>query len=55
MHIHFKVRINGKEFTSQLSFDDALSMEVYAASPYSRKGQGFLMNAPDAIYPNGGD
>jgi protocatechuate 3,4-dioxygenase beta subunit len=54
VHIHFKIRIKGYEFTSQLFFDDSLTDQVYAQLPYSQKGQRNLRNAGDSIYQNGG-
>jgi protocatechuate 3,4-dioxygenase beta subunit len=60
VHIHFKIRAtaaNGavSDFTSQLFFDDALSAQVFATAPYSKKGSGWLRNASDGIYTGGGD
>jgi protocatechuate 3,4-dioxygenase beta subunit len=59
VHIHFKIRTSldsaGKEFTSQLFFDDALSDEVFAQAPYAAKGQRSTKNGNDGIYRNGGD
>jgi len=51
-HIHFKVRKDNMEFTSQFFFDDALSDEVNDnESPYSQKGSsGRLPNDRDGIY-----
>ena len=51
-HIHFKVRKDNMEFTSQFFFDDALSDEVHAnETPYNDKGAtGRLQNASDNIY-----
>ncbi|HLF72449.1 MAG TPA: intradiol ring-cleavage dioxygenase [Dehalococcoidia bacterium] len=54
VHIHFKVRNAGSEFTSQFFFDDAMSQQVYAAAPYASKGTGFLRNAGDSIYRQSG-
>lgn len=59
VHIHFKIRTSldsaGKEFTSQLFFDDALSDEVFAQAPYAAKGQRSTKNSTDGIYRSGGD
>ncbi|HYP39080.1 MAG TPA: hypothetical protein VEX13_01870 [Chloroflexia bacterium] len=59
MHIHFKLRTSldsaGKEFTSQLFFEDALSDEVFAQAPYAAKGQRSTKNGNDNIYRSGGD
>ena len=55
VHIHFKIRSNGYEFTSQLFFEDALSDQVFAQPPYSAKGPRTVRNADDGIFQNGGD
>ena len=60
VHIHFKIRTtaaNGavSDFTSQLFFDDAQNAQVFAQSPYSQKGTGWMKNAQDGIYTGGGD
>lgn len=59
VHIHFKVRSpvdssNAFAFTSQLYFDDALTDDVHAASPYAGHGERTLRNAGDAFYQSGG-
>ena len=56
VHIHFKIRpTSSTEFTSQLFFDDALSTQVFAQSPYSQKGtQGITRNSVDGIYQQSG-
>lgn len=52
-HIHFKIRrsVGGKtsEFTSQFSFDEAVSDEVYAKAPYLKTGTR-AKNATDGIF-----
>jgi protocatechuate 3,4-dioxygenase beta subunit len=54
VHIHFKVHPDaadpGREFTSQLFFDDALSDQVLARAPYASKGQRNTLNSNDNIY-----
>jgi protocatechuate 3,4-dioxygenase beta subunit len=51
VHIHFKIRTSdGRDFTSQLFFDDALSDEVYARSPYAGRGKPDVRNGSDAIF-----
>jgi protocatechuate 3,4-dioxygenase beta subunit len=51
VHIHFKIRVGSYDFTSQLFFDDALSAQVFAGSPYSQKGTGgWLRNSGDSIF-----
>jgi protocatechuate 3,4-dioxygenase beta subunit len=54
VHIHFKIRSGGREFTSQLFFDEDLTSKIYAGQPYARKGTGWLRNARDGIYRGGG-
>lgn len=51
-HIHFKVRKDNMEFTSQWFFDDALSDQVHNTSAaYAAKGaSGRLQNEQDNIY-----
>jgi protocatechuate 3,4-dioxygenase beta subunit len=60
VHIHFKIRTTAgsgavSDFTSQLFFDDTQNAQVFAQSPYSQKGTGWLKNAQDGIYTGGGD
>jgi protocatechuate 3,4-dioxygenase beta subunit len=51
VHIHFKIRTaDGKDFTSQLFFDDTLTDQVFAASPYKEKGVRDVRNANDSIF-----
>jgi protocatechuate 3,4-dioxygenase beta subunit len=56
VHIHFKIRpTSSSEFTSQLFFDDALSTQVFAQTPYSQKGtQGITRNSGDGIFQQSG-
>jgi protocatechuate 3,4-dioxygenase beta subunit len=56
VHIHFKIRpTSSSEFTSQLFFDDALSTQVFAQTPYSQKGtQGITRNSADSIFQQSG-
>ncbi|MGE0057868.1 MAG: intradiol ring-cleavage dioxygenase [Dehalococcoidia bacterium] len=54
VHIHFKIRINNKEFTSQLFFDDTLSDQVFTQAVYSKSGNR-TKNAQDNIFRQGGD
>jgi protocatechuate 3,4-dioxygenase beta subunit len=49
-HIHFKVRGEGFEFTSQWYFDDAISDEVFTAPPYSRRGARTRRNGGDFLF-----
>jgi len=60
VHIHFKIRtFSGStktfEFTSQVFFDDAISDEVYAQSPYNTRGSRDTRNANDMVYTTGGN
>jgi protocatechuate 3,4-dioxygenase beta subunit len=49
VHIHFKVRARGgKEFTSQIYFDDALTDAIHAQPPYSTRGQRRVRNTRDS-------
>lgn len=52
VHIHFKIRVDNKEFTSQLFFDEATNSAVFANAPY--KGDADVPNSRDGIYRNGG-
>jgi protocatechuate 3,4-dioxygenase beta subunit len=59
VHIHFKVRTNpagsrGREFTSQLYFDEAITDAVHANAPYNSKGRRNTLNAADRTYRSGG-
>ena len=60
VHIHFKIRTDAAssqrhEFTSQLYFDDAISDQVCARSPYAAKGQRTQKNDSDGIFQDGGE
>lgn len=56
VHIHVKVAVDGTEIhTGQLFFDDDASERVFAAKAYSGRGDGWMRNADDDIYANGGD
>jgi len=54
VHIHFKVHHDtsgqGREFTSQLFFDDSLSDQMFTQAPYASKGQRDTLNSNDNIY-----
>lgn len=59
VHIHFKIRTKTStgaayDFTSQFFFNEALTDQVHAQSPYAAKGQGRLHNERDGIYQGGG-
>src|SRR5688572_14640975 len=50
VHIHFKMRVNNYEFTSQLFFDDTLSDQVYLQEPYASRGIRSMLNNNDNIF-----
>ena len=54
VHIHFKIRAAGHDFTSQLYFPDSVTDRVYAKAPYSSRPARDTRNASDSIYRNGG-
>jgi protocatechuate 3,4-dioxygenase beta subunit len=61
VHIHFKIRHGsagkgggGKEFTSQIYFDDALTDEIHSESPYSKRGPRKVRNNRDVVSLIGG-
>lgn len=54
VHIHFKIRKDNYEFTSQLFFDDAFTDQVYLQEPYNQRGERNTRNERDGIYGNGG-
>jgi protocatechuate 3,4-dioxygenase beta subunit len=58
VHVHFKIRTapaagRGREFTSQLYFDDALTEQVHSAAPYVRRGRR-VPNEHDGLFRRGG-
>jgi protocatechuate 3,4-dioxygenase beta subunit len=55
VHVHVKVRFpdgarRSQEFTSQLYFDDAITDQVHARSPYNTKGPRDTRNHRDHIF-----
>jgi len=55
VHIHFKIRLfegsqRGREFTSQLYFDDSFTDQIYAKAPYNAKGGRRMKNDGDSIF-----
>lgn len=55
VHIHFKIRTgDGYDFTSQLFFDDSLTDEVFAVTPYNSRGERSLRNDDDGIFGQSG-
>lgn len=60
VHIHFKIRSSENfqqsyEFTSQLYFEDSLTNQVYAQSPYNNREQQNTPNERDGIFQFGGE
>jgi protocatechuate 3,4-dioxygenase beta subunit len=58
VHVHYMVRTGlaaGQEFTSQLFFDEAITDQVHAQSPYSQKGRRDTTNDTDGIFRRGGN
>lgn len=59
VHIHFKVRTRpqdrGREFTSQLYFDDALIDAIHAQPPYAARGPRSIRNNRDQGARAGGN
>jgi protocatechuate 3,4-dioxygenase beta subunit len=61
VHIHFKIRTSpeagpGTQFTSQLYFDDAVTDQVFAQTPYDARGIRTTRNGMDAFFgPSGAD
>ena len=54
IHIHFTVSRDGRSFTSQLVFDDALAREIFAShAEYMPHGQPDTTNATDGIVSRG--
>ena len=54
VHIHFKIRVPGQEYTSQIYFDEAVTDRVYTLEPYARNGQRRLRNDGDGLFRSGG-
>jgi protocatechuate 3,4-dioxygenase beta subunit len=55
VHIHFKIRPDaGREFTSQIYFDEAVNDRVFSQTPYLAGGRGRLRNDGDGLYRHGG-
>lgn len=59
VHIHFKIRTDpassrGREFISQLYFDEAITDQVHRQPPYNRRGRRTTMNDSDFIFRRGG-
>jgi protocatechuate 3,4-dioxygenase beta subunit len=50
VHIHFKIRKDNQEFTSQLFFDENLTDKVHAAKEYQKGGRGRQRNERDGIF-----
>ena len=59
VHIHFKVRTaeqskRGRDFTSQIYFDEAVSDKVFARPPYASRGKRDVRNEQDGLFRRGG-
>lgn len=61
VHIHFKIRVGpqdkgagGREFTSQIYFDDTLTDVIHGQLPYSRRGPRKVRNNRDVVSLIGG-
>lgn len=55
VHIHFKVRAEGAEFTSQWFFDEATTAAAYAVEPYAGRGLPNTPNQRDGLYRQAGE
>jgi protocatechuate 3,4-dioxygenase beta subunit len=56
VHVHVKVSVGGSRVhTGQLFFADDVSGTVFAAKPYAARGDGWVRNADDSIFADGGD
>jgi protocatechuate 3,4-dioxygenase beta subunit len=55
VHIHFKVRANNHDFTSQLFFDESLTQKVHVARAYEKGGRGRIRNERDGIFRQSGN
>ena len=60
VHIHFKIRTDpdsdhGREFISQLYFDDDVTAGVHTREPYAQHGPPPEKNQADGIFRRGGD
>jgi protocatechuate 3,4-dioxygenase beta subunit len=59
VHIHFKIRTDpaarrGRDFTSQIYFDEAITDQVHSQPPYKSKGRRSTSNERDFIFRDGG-
>jgi protocatechuate 3,4-dioxygenase beta subunit len=54
IHIHFTVRIDGAEVTSQLYFDDELTDEILGQGGYETRGPRPVRNGTDMEFRTGG-
>jgi protocatechuate 3,4-dioxygenase beta subunit len=60
VHVHFKVRTDpaaarGREFVSQLYFDDGVTDRVHARAPYAAREAGRVRNERDGPFRRGGE
>jgi protocatechuate 3,4-dioxygenase beta subunit len=54
VHIHFKIRTSGYEFTSQLFFDPQVTRKVMAEGVYASRGEPDTTNSTDNVYGSNG-
>ena len=59
VHIHFKIRTaeqtkRGRDFTSQMYFDDAVTEAVVSRAPYTIRGRRFIRNDQDGLFRRSG-
>lgn len=54
LHIHFTIRVQGRELTSQLYFDDMLVDEILSQGYYKPRGMRDTNNMRDGIFRSGG-
>jgi protocatechuate 3,4-dioxygenase beta subunit len=56
VHIHFKIRTpEGKDFTSQLFFDEGVNDQVFSQAPYNTRSGSRTRNSSDGIFRQGGN
>ena len=54
VHIHFKIRLPGQEYTSQIYFDEAVNNEIMRQAPYNKKPGRRVLNDADFLFRRGG-
>lgn len=55
VHIHFKIRKDNHDFTSQLFFDETVTDKIALQKPYSEKAQRRTRNERDGIFRQSGN